>query len=359
MVHAKSKSETTIMIRAIDVAAQARAAAAPNHLARAAFVCAVAKAESRSPAELFKRLFPQDEVSPGILARSTAPLGTTTGSGFADHLVQTAVAEFWAALAPESAAAALMRQGGLVLDATAGDQAINIPIRPADPAAPGWIPEGAPIAVRQYALNTVALGPARQIGAIVVSTRTLLKRSDAARVFVTMLREDAARGLDGAVFSSETGSGDAIAGLLDGATEVSGTGDPLRDMQRLANSVCLGGSGQVTFIAGRGLAATINLDSRIEAQVLPSAAVAEDRLIAVDPRSLAWGADDRPDITVSTSALVHMSDTALPIVDSGTADPVRGLWQTNSIATRLILNIAFAKRRAAAVAFTDGVDYLS
>ena len=79
-------------------------------------------------------------------------------------------------------------------------------------------------------------------------------------------------------------------------------------------------------------------------------------LIAVDPLSLAWGAGADPDIDVSTEAVLHMSDDPLDIVLSGvTADPTRSVYQTDAIAIRMILPIAFAKRRADAVAYISGV----
>jgi Phage capsid family len=334
-------------------------AAVPNHLIRAAFVLAKARFTGEDSSALASKLYRGDEATLAVVTRADATVGTTTGSGWANHLVQTALANFLGALGPLSAAATLM-QGGTRLNVNTVGQ-VNVPIRSTAPAAPAWVAETNPIPVKQDVLAHVELGPARTLGSIVVLSREVMKRSDAANVFSMLLKEDAAKGLDGAVFSDEDGMGDAHEGLLNGATEVAGGSDLLSDLQALARSVAVGGSGQVVFVAGTGMAAAAGLDTTIAARILGSPAVAETRLIALDPLSLIWGAGDDFDISTSNEGILHMSTVPLPIVDaSGTAaDPTRGLWQTDAIATRLLLSVAFTKRRAAAVAYIDNVDYWS
>jgi hypothetical protein len=329
---------------------------ASNHLVRAAFVAARAKlTPHKDAAELAAQLYPKDEATLAVLTKATAPLGTTTGSGWANHLVQTAVADFLGALGQQSAAAVLMSRG-VRLDATRTGQ-INVPIRSTAPASPSWVVEGSPIPVRSDVLASVQLGPARELGAIVVLSRELMKRSDAARVFGLLLREDAAKALDGAVWSEEDGNGDAHEGLLNSATEVTGSGYLLSDLQALASAVSVNGSGQVVFIGSPALAAAAGVDASISATILPSPAVA-DRLIGVDPLSLIWGSSEDFEIDASTEGLVHMSDDPLPIVASGvTADPTRSLYQSDAIALRLLLPVAFAARRSGAVAYVDNVSY--
>lgn len=337
-----------------DYAAAARNA--PNHVQRAAFCRAFAVATHTDERAVIEKLYPNDDVSKILMTtRAAATAGSTTSSGWASQLVQNAVGDFLASLAPISAAAALMGQGVSLNLAASQLNAINIPLRSTAPLVPHWVNELSPIPVKSDALTSVPLGPYRKIGSIVVTTREVLKRSDAVKIFNLLLREDASRGLDAGVFSAETGSGDAHAGLLDGATPVSGGAGLLRDLQASAAAVSAGGSGQVVFIGGPGFAAAANIDATIKATILPSLAVPETRLIAVDPLSLIWGTGADPDIDVSTEAVLHMSDDPLPISASGVSDPTRSLWQTDCVATRMILPISFAKRRAAAVAVIDGI----
>jgi hypothetical protein len=69
-----------------------------------------------------------------------------------------------------------------------------------------------------------------------------------------------------------------------------------------------------------------------------------------------------PRFEISDQATLHMEDTApLPIGSEGTpptvAAPVRSLFQTDSIALRLILPINWALRRTGVVAWTQGVTW--
>lgn len=334
------------------------AAAAPNHVARAAFAAAKAAFLRQVPAELCAKLYPDDDVSLRVLTRAAITPGTTTTSGWASQLVQNAIGNFLGNLTATSAAAALMGRG-VALNVEAGvpreAASVNIPVRSNAPIGPHWVTELNPIPVRSDTLTSVPLGPSRKLGSIVVLSRELMKRSDAANIFNTILREDASKSLDAAAFSSEDGLGDAHAGLLNGVsamTPIPGT-SILNNLRSLAAAVSAGGSGQVAFIGGPAFAAAVGIDASINATVLPSPAVPETRLIAVDPMSVIWGAGSDPEIDASEEAVVHMSDDPDAIVAGGTADPVRSMFQTATIATRMLLPVSFAKRRAGAVAYMD------
>lgn len=338
---------------------RSRATPAGDHVARAAWLKCRAFVERRDVAELLDDNSVDDSV-PGALLRAASAPGTTADSGYLAELAVEALAAFVSTL-PDAAAASLMRAAPAIPLAPNGTALI--PVRTTAPRAPAWVVEGSPIAVRADGWNTVQLGPWRKIAAIAVITREAAKRADGEAALRLALQEDGAIGLDAAVFSDETGSGAAIAGLLNGATVVNGSGDSLRDIQALAAAVSAGGSGMVAYVAGPGTAAALNADAALAPQVLPSLAVPETMLIAIDPRSVAWavGANEL-EIEVSNQAVLHMEDTTpAAIADSGSAagGSVRSLWQTDCVAIRLDLPVAFAKRRAAAAAFIDHVDYLS
>ena len=331
-------------------------APAPDHLTRSAFIIAQAKALGiRDYAEVAEQRYPGDKNTFAIVQKATATPGSTTTPGWGEEFVQFSVGNFLASLSAQSAAATLMANG---IRMNIGGGYVNVPLRASLPAAPAWVNELAPIPVRQESVTHVQLGPARTLGSIVVLSRQLMRRSDAANIFSQALREDAAAGLDGAAFSTADGTGDPIEGLLHGATAVSGSGDLCRDLKALAKAVGTGGSGQVVFVAGTGTAAAANLDSEIDVTILGSLAVPENRLIALDPLSLVWAIGNNIEILASNEGTVHMSDTPLPLVDSGgTASPIRSTFQTDCVSLRLLVDLAFVKRRAAAVAYIDNVDY--
>lgn len=228
-------------------------------------------------------------------------------------------------------------------------------MRPGAPSVPVFVSELSPIPVRSGTTTGVMVGRTRKCGSMVVVSKSLLKRSEGERVFTTLLTEDASAGFDAAVFSSEDGLRDAPKGLLHSATSVSGASSLLGDMQALAAAVSANGSGQLVFVGPPSFAAAVGVDAAIRATVLSSLAVPDSRLIAVDPASLIWGYGLAPEIDAATDAVVHMDSDPDQAVDSGvTAVPTRSVFQTDAVAFRMLLPVAFAKRRTGAVAVIDG-----
>jgi hypothetical protein len=315
---------------------------------------------TKQPIERF--LDPRNTVSREILARANVSPATTTGTGWAAEIASEGFLPFLASLSPYSAAARLI---ALAMPATLGtDTQAQYPIRAADPVAPSWVPENGAVPVPSDYLSTITIGPPKKMGAIIVSTRELLKRSDADAVFDQMLRENFSAGLDAAFFAT-TGTTDAAhAGLLYGVTPIAGYGggDEVAiktDLAALAVAVATGGSGKVNYaMSPARFAKLLVLAPTLAASldIAPSAAIPDDRIVAADAASLIVSLDPQPEIVTGSEATVHMSSVPLPIVDDAgvAADPVRSTYQTATYATRILYDLAFAKRRADAVAYVDG-----
>jgi hypothetical protein len=95
--------------------------------------------------------------------------------------------------------------------------------------------------------------------------------------------------------------------------------------------------------------------------IIDSGTVPMGTVIAMDAADFV-SAGESPQFSVSDQATVHEEDTApLPIVSGaapGTpANPVRSLWQTDSLGLRLILNMNWALRRTGMVAAIVGVTW--
>jgi hypothetical protein len=124
-----------------------------------------------------------------------------------------------------------------------------------------------------------------------------------------------------------------------------------------------GGSGSITWVAAPERAWRLRIlapELARDMDIATSPVVPADRVIAVDGPALFVATDPAPDIVKSEEAVLHMSDVPLEIVsDTGptTADPVRSLWQTASVAARVIHEIDFVKRRSTAVAYLDGASW--
>jgi hypothetical protein len=95
-------------------------------------------------------------------------------------------------------------------------------------------------------------------------------------------------------------------------------------------------------------------------RVLTSTNATANRLIAIDAEDFATATGDVPEFDVSEQATIHMSDTPLEVVSGTgptTADPVRSMFQTNSIALRMILRLTWKMRRSGMVQWIDGTSW--
>jgi hypothetical protein len=82
----------------------------------------------------------------------------------------------------------------------------------------------------------------------------------------------------------------------------------------------------------------------------------------VDAADFFSATGDEPRFDVSDQATLHMEDTSpAQIGTTGTpnvvAAPVRSMWQTDSIALRMVMDLNWSMRRAGVVAYTTGVTW--
>lgn len=330
----------------------------PNYFARACFAVAQGKVRGNQPDLHIRK---DDTVTRAILDRGAVAPGSTTSVNYGDNLAQDALKNFLLSLAPYSGGARLIAQA---LSATVNAiEETRYPVRAAGAVPPAFVAENGAIPVRSSDFDLVTIGPSRKMAHILAWSRELSKRSDAEAIFDQMLREDVSAGVDAAFFATSAASSSAPAGLLNGASTTSGYGGGDRaameqDLIWLSNAVAV--SGNVTFVvSAKRLNRLRILAPELAAQldIAPSAAVPEDRVVAADAASLIVAVDPEPDIQMSEGGLIHMSDGPLPISDGGTADPVRSLWQTATVAARVIHDLTFAKRRSDAVAYVDGATW--
>src|SRR5262249_19088055 len=139
-------------------------------------------------------------------ASSPATLASTTA------LTRTIIADFLAALGPQSAGAQLLERGlQLSFD---GNAAISLPSFVADQNSVAFVQEGAPIPVRQFAIPTPVpqLVP-RKMALITSLTNEMLASSNAEAFVRDVLLRNAALGLDKFLFDSTAGDAVRPAGL--------------------------------------------------------------------------------------------------------------------------------------------------
>jgi hypothetical protein len=338
----------------------------PNVLSlpRAAYAAVAAAIKRVNAADTCRNFYPHDRVAAGFLERAAMSGATTGGVGWASDLMAKSVAAWLGSLAPASAAAELVRRG-VTLPIPPGGS-ISVPGRLVPPTSAPFVAEGSPIPARAYSLAAALLLP-KKIGIIAVLTRELAMSSAAETVIDALLREDAAAGLDLAYLGTDDGTAPGHhRGLLAGLTPGTGSASMVDDLSKLAAAAMTGGSGgDVVFIAspGRATAARtrIAVTSSATLPILPSLAVPPDRVIAVDAASIVHGFSGDVEITGAVDATIVMRDdpTDLGMVGSPpvVGAPGQSLFQTASVGTRVLVDIAFGPRRPGCVAFLDGASW--
>jgi|SRR5262245_3675923 len=195
-------------------------------IARAGLVAAHGQYESNPrPAEMARRAFPEDRLAASLLTRAASTPATTTGTGWAKELAPALIADMLAALAPTSAGAALLDQA-LQLS-FGGHGHISLPAFVASASAAAFVAQGAPIPVRQLAVNApISFLEPRKLAAIAVLTREMTTSSNAQTLVTDCLTRAIGLKLDQVLFGGGADDGAQPAGLRQGITGLSASTKP-------------------------------------------------------------------------------------------------------------------------------------
>jgi hypothetical protein len=308
------------------------------------------------------------EVWPRDMVAKAASNPITTGG--ASALQAQAVAAFVSGLQPQSAAARLMAAGIRVdLD---GLGTVSIPRSTSLAVVPVFVDEGAPIPVAQQAISAATLGPVKKLALVEVLTSELdgASAESAELIIRTIMSEAAAKALDAAVFSTAAASSSRPAGILNGVTPLTATAGGgaaalLGDIGLLIAALTTAGGGtRVMIFAPPAKAAIIPIYAPgFAIEVVPTPALAPATVIALDPSAVASGLGPSVALDVSASTVLHFEDTTPLQITSGAqgsavvATPARSMFQTNSLALRLILRCAWCVRAPGLVQFVSSVTW--
>lgn len=332
-----------------------------NDFLRACFMVARAGVTHQS---VYDMLRSDEVVVRSIIERAPVNPADTTTAGNAAELVQGAFPGFLASLAPYSAAARII--AGALPSVLGAHGSAKYPARTSGPTAVPWVSESGAIPIGTADFGLIDVGPRRKIASIIPWTIELNKRANASAVFEQLVREDVGAHLDAAMLSTAAGSGAAHAGLLNGVSPLAGYGGGdltalEEDLISLGTAVTVGGgSGQVLFVMAPERALRLKIKAPLVAaglDIATSAAVSANRIVAVDAPAIISGVGSVPDLEFTEQATLHMSDTPEQISDGSVAAPVISLWQTASMALRIIMDVAWAKRRSNAAAYLENATW--
>jgi hypothetical protein len=96
--------------------------------------------------------------------------------------------------------------------------------------------------------------------------------------------------------------------------------------------------------------------------IIDSGTVPMGTVVAIDAADFVAVGGDAPRFEISDQATLHMEDTAPADIVSGAApgtpaNPVKSMWQTDSLALRLIMPVNWTIRRVGVVAWTQAVTW--
>lgn len=336
-------------------------------LVRATIAHLLAATENSFASDVAKRDWPNDPDLPMLLRAAVNP-ATTTTSGWASSFAATAVADLFKSMGGASAGALLLNRGMQLNFDGAG--AISVPSIVASADNVGFVQEAAPIPVGQLDLDGPTLSP-RKFATIMTFTREVLSRStpNVEAVVRAVLTESTGLALDAALFSNTAGDATRPPGLLYGiaAETASAATSPSEamaaDITTLASAVApIAGNTPIIFIASPARAVRFKVRrENVSYEVLTSAALADGVLIAVAANAVASALDPVPRFKLADQATLHMDTAAAALSVVGTppvvSAPARSLWQADSLALRMILDVAWTLRNANGVAWMEGATW--
>ena len=346
---------------------------------RSALCHFVAKVQNKGIDQVVEARYPGHEAT-ALMTRADATIATTTTSGWASQLVQNSFAEFLDLLTPFSVYPGLSSRG-IKVTFNNNQGSVTIPSASSDSAlAGGFVLEGDPIPVGRMTTTSISLTP-HKFGIITTMSKeaaayttpaleSVLRRSILRRTAIT---------LDGLLLDAVAGSTTRPAGLLNGVSAAAtgyGGGDyqaVIEDINALMAPFDAANAGRSMVLIMHpaqarklsmmpGPDGTFGWADRFMSSftVLVSTNATANRLIAIDAEDFASASGDTPMFDVSEQATLHMSDAPLEIVSGTgptTADPVRSMFQTNSIALRMVLPLTWKMRRSGMVQWIDGTSW--
>jgi HK97 family phage prohead protease/HK97 family phage major capsid protein len=360
-----------------------------DYLFRAAVIRCFAKSQGQTIDDMRQKIYGDDEitrvVSDYVLKAASAPAMTTV-TGWAAELVQQIYAEFMQVLLPMSVFAPLSAKGLSLTFGSAGR--IIIPTRSLTPSLSGsFVGEGMPIPVRQGAFASQTLVPKK---CAVITTWTKEMQDHSIPAIEGLLRqavlEDTAVTLDTILLDANPATVIRPAGLRSyqtGLTPTAGGGfnAVVGDFQKLLGALLTLTNGNVRspvimMSAQQKLnlsliqppnAATplfpfmtmLEQNRLLDAGLIVSATVPAGELVAVDAADFVTAGQEGPRLEISDQATLHMEDSAPADITGGTpspATPVKSMWQTDSLALRLVMQVNWLLRRPV-VSWMTGVTW--
>jgi HK97 family phage prohead protease/HK97 family phage major capsid protein len=358
-------------------------------LVRAGTVALLAHKHKKNDETIRQLLYPDDEATKVFIdycAKAASAPAMTTVAGWAQELVTQIQADIMETLMPKSVYPRLAALGLSLSFGRSGR--IIIPTRSRTPTIAGsFVGEGAPIPVRQGAFTSQTLVP-KKMAVITTWTREIDESSVPAieGLLRQAIQEDTAVSLDSVLLDSGAATAIRPPGILNGVaglTPTAGGGFTalVGDLKQLSGALLTATQGHLralcwlmnpqqvlsaSLTAAPGVGAFPFKDeiaggTLLTYPIIDSGTVPLGTVIALDAADFVSVGGEAPRFEISDQATLHMEDTTPLAIASGSgptvASPTRSLWQTDSLALRLILPINWTLRRTGVVSWVAGVTW--
>ena len=322
-----------------------------------------------------------------IILRAASAPAMTTVAGWAAELVQPRYEQLLPLLMPKAILTRLAPRG-LALD-FAGAGRIVIPMRSRTPTIAGsFVGEGLPIPVRQGAFTSQTLTP-KKVAVISCWTKEMDEYSTPAieGVIREAIQDDTSVAVDSVLLDANPATVVRPAGLLNGvaaltATAGGGIAAIVGDIKQLVAALTTATFGNIrspVWLMNPSDVLSASLVSAASTGVFPfkeeikggtlatipiidSSTVPAKTLILVDAADFVSVGGGAPRFEMSDSATLHLEDTApAELVAAGSpgvvAAPQRSLFQTDSLALRMVMPLNWVNRRPGTVAWVQNVTW--
>jgi HK97 family phage major capsid protein len=355
--------------RLLDALDEARNGADDSAVSLARFMLGSARAcfepepDTRSTAHrLIRAAWPDDRAALELVTvtRAASTPAMTTTAGWAAELAQTRIESLLATFGPASCGAALLRRGTVL--SFDGANKITIPgISTAAATFATFVLQGAPIPVRQLVTSAGTSLDPRKFATAFVLTREMIESSNAEQLVRMVMIDSLGAALDAALFSSTAGDTTRPPGLLVGVTPITaasggGLAAMTKDFAALVQAVSPMCGTDLIFVTDPGTLTKITMSVfDLPFDVLASNAITAGTVICVGLPALVSAFSNVPRIDVRRDTAFVM-DTA-PSGDFNTGAPRTTTFQTDEIAIRFILDVAWNVRSASAIAEVTSITW--
>jgi HK97 family phage prohead protease/HK97 family phage major capsid protein len=361
-----------------------------DYIVRAATVAYFVKTTGRLAEDVRQRIYGDDEPTKGIceiVLRAASAPAMTTVTGWAAELVQQIYTDFMDLLYAKAILRRLAAKGLTLNFGSAGR--IIIPTRSRTPTIAGsFVGEGMAIPVRQGAFASQTLVP-KKVAVISVWTREMNDHSIPAieGLIREAVQNDTSVAIDTVLLDANPATVIRPPGLLNGVvatTPTAGGGLPalIGDIKALIQALVastLGNLREPVWLMNPGDILSASLASATNTGIFPfrdeikngtlnnipiidSVTVAPKTVILMDASDFVVVGGEAPRLELSDQATLHMEDTnPTDLVGPGSpgvvASPQRSLFQTDSIALRMVMPLNWVQRRAGTIAYTTATTW--